>query len=145
MANFKSEPISIAASASKVFDKLSNLEALSDLLKHVGEENIPEDKREIFNNISITPDTITIPGGPTGPITLRMSEKVAPSLIRLSGEGTPVALSLSLHISPVGDEACEAFVDFDLAIPPMLKPMVSGPMKKMTDQFAQVLRAIRYD
>lgn len=144
MAEFKSTPVTLHAPAETVFGKLSNLDNLKTLLENVPEESIPESKRDLFNQIELTSETITIPGGPVGAITLRISERTAPTLVKLSGEGTPVPLHLALRITPLGSDSCEAQVSIDLAVPPMLKPMISGPVQKMCDQFASVLRAVPF-
>ena len=141
MATYNSEEISLMAPAGAVYSKLSNLDNLRSLL-----EKVPADKLEMFNSISVTPDSVTVPGGPVGALTFRMKEKVEPTLIKLAGEGLPpgIALSLSLHITPEGESTSKAKVTIDISIPAMLKPMVSGPLQKMADQFGQVLRAIPF-
>lgn len=144
MATYKSEEILLKSPAETVFTRLSNLESLADLLKNVPEDQIPADKKEMFDSIKISPDSIELPGGPVGSIRLRVTDKVAPSMIRLKGEGTPVPLSLQLNIHPEGADACRAQAQVDLEIPAMLRPMIAGPMQKMTEQFAQVLRAIPF-
>lgn len=144
MANYNSPEVTLRASAEAVFSKLSNLENLRGLLEKVPADQIPADKREMFDNITITPDSITVPGGPVGSLTFKVREKVEPTLIRLEGEGSPVPLSLSLRISPVDVESCRAKAEIDIEIPAMLKPMVSGPIQKMADQFGQVLKAIPF-
>lgn len=142
MANYRSEDVTLRRPAAEVWHKLSDLENLRSLLSNVPADSLPADKREMFEKVEITPDTITIPGGPVGSIKLRMKEKLEPSLIRLEGEGTPVPLSLAMHITPAGEDACVANVEFDIAIPAMLKPMVNGPLQELTAQFANLLRAI---
>lgn len=144
MATFNSEEVSLNAPAEAVFAKLSNLENLRSLLDKVPADQIPADKLEMFNSITITPDSITVPGGPVGALTFKVKEKINPSLIKLEGEGAPVPLSLAMHISPLGADASSAKVVIDIAIPAMLKPMVSGPIQKMADQFSQILRAIPF-
>lgn len=144
MATFNSEEVSLNAPAEAVFAKLSNLENLRSLLDKVPADQIPADKMEMFNSITITPDSITVPGGPVGALTFKVKEKINPSLIKLEGEGAPVPLSLAMHISPLGADASSAKVVIDIAIPAMLKPMVSGPIQKMADQFSQILRAIPF-
>lgn len=144
MATYQSPEVSLHAPAEAVFAKLSNLENLRSLLEKVPADQIPADKREMFDNITITADSITVPGGPVGSLTFRVKEKREPSLIRLEGEGSPVPLSLSLNISPDGADYSRAQAEIDIAIPAMLKPMVSGPIQKMADQFGQVLKAIPF-
>lgn len=144
MAIYNSDNISLSSSAEAVYSKLSNLENLRSLLEQVPADKIPEDKRAMFESISITPDSITVPGGPVGNLTFKVVEKHEPSLIKLTGEGSPVPLSLAMHITPEGPEACKAKVEIDIALPAMLKPMVGGHIQKMADQFGQVLKAIPF-
>ena len=144
MTTIKSEKKSVNASAQKVFDKLSDLDNLKPLLQQVPADRIPADKREMFENLRITADTISIPAGPVGEITLRITDRLPYSLIRLSGEGTPVPLHMQLEIEPKGEESCDVEVSVNLEIPAMLKPMVAGPLKKIVDQFVQVLGMIPF-
>lgn len=144
MATYKSDEVTLKASAQSVFDRLGNFESLKTLLEQVPEDQIPADKKEMFDSIKLTNDSIELPGGPVGSIRLRVVEKVAPSRITLKGEGTPVPLSLQLDINPVDADTCRAQAKVDLDIPAMLRPMISGPMQKMTEQFAQVLRSIPF-
>lgn len=144
MATYKSEEVTLRSSAQNVYDRLTNLESLKGLLDKVPADQIPADKKEIFDNVKITGDSIELPGGPVGSIRLRVVEKTSPTLIKLVGEGTPVPLSLQLCITPVDDSMCRAMAQVDIQIPAMLRPMISGPMQKMTEQFSQVLRSIPF-
>lgn len=144
MATYKSEEVALTRQAEEIWHKLSNLENLRGLIGRVPRESIPDDKREMLEKIEITPDTITVPGGPVGAVVLRMSEKEEPTLIKLKGEGTPVEMSVAMHIRPTGTESCEAQVVIDLAIPALLKPMVNGPLTQMAQQLGQVVRALQF-
>lgn len=145
MTTIKSDKTILDAPAQVVFEKLSNLENLKNLLEKVPVDKVPEDKRAMFENLKITSDSIEIPGGPAGAITLKVRDKMAPSLIRLEGEGTPIPLSMQLEIEPKTEKSCEVQVSLSMQIPAMLKPMISGPVKKIVEQFAQMLRAIPFD
>lgn len=144
MALYSSSPVSLASSAENVYSKLSNLENLRALLDKVPADQIPEDKRAMYESITITSDSITVPGGPVGALTFKIKERVEPTLVKLDGEGSPVPLTLAMHITPTGADSCTAKVEIDIALPAMLKPMVSGPLQKMADQFGQVLKAIPF-
>ena len=144
MAKYSSGNIKLNGSAQAVYDKLSNLENLQGMLNKVPADKIPEDKRQIFENIKITPDTIEVPGGPMGNLVFRVTERKAPSLIKLNGEGIPVEMSLALHIEPINSESSSANVDIDINIPAMLKPMIVGQIQKIADQFGDVLGAIPF-
>lgn len=145
MTTIKSDKIHIDAPAQNVYEKLGNLENLKSLLEKVPRDKIPEDKREMFDNLKVTRDSIAIPAGPVGEITLRVTDRLPFSLIRLSGEGSPVPMGMSMEIDEKGKESSEVQIAIDLDVPIMLKPMVSGPLKKIVDQFAQVLKAIPFD
>lgn len=145
MATYKSDEVTLKASAEKVFAKLSNLEGLKDLLQRVPENEIPADKKQMLDQIEITADSITIPGGPTGPIKLVMAQKTEPVLIRLEGAGTPVPLSMELRLTPGDATYCTGHVAIDLAIPAMLKPMVNGPLNKLTSEVGRMLSMLKFE
>lgn len=145
MAEYKSAETPLKASAEAVYRKLSNLEGLKELLTRVPENQIPADQRDLFNQIQITADTISFPAGPVGNLTLKLTEKVEPTYIRLEGVGAPVPMALMLHIHPSTEVSCSAQVEVDIKIPAMLKPMVSGPLNKMVTQFAEMLRNLPFE
>lgn len=102
-------------------------------------EEVPEDKRDLLDQIEITDSTIMIPGGPTGNVTLRLGQCERPQLITFEGENTPVPVALTAHLAATGADSCQVTVVASIGIPAMLKPMVSGPMQKLVDQIAMTL------
>lgn len=144
MTSYSSPEVTLPASAEQVFDRLSNLQNLQGLLDKVPADKIPEDKRQMFENIIITPDSIQIPGGPMGNLTFKVSEKLKPSLISLNGEGVPVKMSVDLHISPLSESSSQSKVVFNIDIPALLKPMIGGQIQKIANQFGDVLGAIPF-
>lgn len=144
MSVYSSGNVVLNAPATSVFDKLSNLENLRSLLDKVPADKVPEDKRQMFENIKITPDTIEVPGGPMGNLVFRVTERIAPSMIKLKGEGIPIEMALVLHVTPVTETTSSANVDIDINIPAMLKPMVGGQIQKIANQFGDVLGAIPF-
>lgn len=144
MATYKSEKVGIAYPAETVYTKLSNLEGLSSMLKDIPEDKVPADKLAMLEQVKVTPDTISFPGGPVGDVTLKVVEKKESVLIRLEGVGTPVPMGLSLNVLPLTPDTCEAYVEIDVQIPAMLKPMVNGPLQQMADQFGTMLRQIPF-
>lgn len=145
MAEFKSSPRGINASAEAVYDKLSNLTAFRDILANVPESAVPAEQREMLEKVKVTDDSISFPAGPVGEITMKVAQRLRPTLISMEGVGTPVAISMRLEIAPLSDSQCEAAVALDVAIPPMLKPMVGGTLQKMADQFADVIERLNYE
>lgn len=145
MTTYSSDNIQMQASAEQVFSKLSNLENLKGLLDKVPADRIPEDKKAMFENIKITPETLEVPGGPMGgSLVFRMAEKVEPTFIKLQGEGIPVNLALELHIEPITATSSSARVDINIDLPALLKPMVGGQIQKIATQFGNVLGSIPF-
>ena len=144
MAIYSSGKVTLQAPAEVVYEKLSNLENLRGMLDKVPASSIPEDKREMFENIKITPDTIEIPGAPMGNLVFRVVEKKAPEYIRLNGEGIPIQMALVLNIEPAPDNKSTGRVDVDIDLPAMLKPMIGGQIQKIADQFGNVLGAVPF-
>lgn len=144
MAVYSSEKVRLNAGAEAVYDKLSNLENLRGMLDKVPADRIPEDKRQMFENIQITHDTIAVPGGPMGNLVFRVVERKEPTLIKLKGEGIPMEMALVLHIHPESTNTSEANVDIDINIPMMLKPMIGGQIQKIANQFGEVLGSIPF-
>ncbi|MDE5843209.1 MAG: SRPBCC family protein [Muribaculaceae bacterium] len=145
MAVYKSSGRAVFAPAAAVYNKLSDLNGLKGLIDNIPADVVPEDKQELLAGVRITSDSISFPAGPVGEITLRVAEKIEPSLISLEGVGTPVALNLRLELAGIAASECEAVVALDIAIPPMLKPMVGGSLQKMVDQFADIIERLKYE
>ncbi|MCH5225889.1 MAG: SRPBCC family protein [Muribaculaceae bacterium] len=144
MAVYSSGEVALNAPAQTVFSKLSNLENLKGMLEKVPADRIPDDKRQMFENLKITSDTIEVPGGPMGSLTFRVVERKSPSLIKLKGEGIPMDMSLAMHLKEKSEETSSAKVELDIDIPMMLRPMIGGQIQKIADQFGQVLGSIPF-
>lgn len=147
MATYNTEKVRLDAPAQRVFDRLSNLEGLREMLDRIPAEQVPEDKRKMLDGIKITPDTITIPAGagPIGAITLRKERQESPSLISFKGEGLPVPLGLDINIEPDGADASLVGAVVSIDVPAMFKPMINGPMNQLTKQFGSVLGSLHFD
>lgn len=144
MAIYKSGKVTLNSPAETVYEKLANLENLKSMLENVPADRIPEDKKAMFENIVITPDSIEVPGAPMGNLIFRVAERKAPTYIKLDGEGIPIKMSLGLHIHPLTDTSSTAEVEIDIDIPAMLKPMIGGQIQKIADQFGDVIGAIPF-
>lgn len=144
MSSYKSEKVTFDAAAEDVFNKLSNLENLKNLIDTVPADKIPAEHLESLQKLEVSSDSITFPGGPMGSLTLTITEKKSPTLIRMEGVGIPMPLSISLIIEPEGPFKSEGQVDITLDLPPLLKPMVGKHIQKMADQFAEMLKAIPF-
>ena len=139
MATYKSNPVDLAASCQTMYDKLTDLGRLGEFIKNIPADQVPDDKRQMLDSIRVTDSTITIPGGPTGDLTLAKGDCEAPSKVVYVGENTPVPVTLECDLAATGEDSCQAEVIADIKVPAMLKPMLNGPMNKMLEQVAMML------
>lgn len=143
-SEFKSQTRTVAAPIEKVYGRLSNPENLRALLDNVPEDRLPADKLEQLKNVKITADSITLPGGPTGAVTLRLDRCVEPSLVRLKAADLPMSLAMELHLSEAGPAATEAYAEIIADIPMMLRPMVKGPLQQVADKVIELIAGIPF-
>ena len=142
MAEYKSSPVAVGKSAETIYDKLTDLAGLEEAIRNIPQDKVPDDKRELLDNIRVDEDTLVIPGGPTGNVTLVKADCVRPTLVSYEGVGTPVPVMLSAHNAPTGPESSEITVEASLQVPAMLKPMLNGPMQKLVDQIADSVKSM---
>ena len=143
-SEFKSRAVELQAPVQQVYDKFSNLENLRNLIESLPADRIPADKRAQLEKLEIMADSITVQGGPTGAVTLRIDRLVEPELISLRPDSLPIDLSLQLRLKADGPDKTEAVAAIEADIPLMLRPMVKGPLQQITDQFANMLAAIPF-
>ena len=78
MAEYKSNPVTVRKSADQIFDTLTDLQGLAEKITGIPADSVPEDKRAMLEGIRVDENTLTIPGGPTGAITLVKSDSPVP-------------------------------------------------------------------
>lgn len=141
---YKSAPARLNAPVERVYERFSNLENLKHLIEGAPADKIPADKLEQLKKLEVTPDTLSIPGGPTGAVTLRVIRREEPNLVELQAENLPMQLLLQLRLQPEGADATEAVAAIVADIPMMLRPMLKGPLQQVVDQFATMMAAIPF-
>ena len=144
MTEFKSEQVSLAAPIEKVYGRFSNLENLKTLIDNAPADRIPADKLEQLKQMEVTPDSITLSGGPTGTITMRVCERREPELVALRPEGLPLQMQLELRFTPLSPDSTGAVAAITADLPAMMRPMVKGPLQKVVDQFAEMMASIPF-
>lgn len=144
MSEYKSDVVRLNASRQRVYDRLSNPENLRDFLDKIPADKVPADKLEQLRNVEVTADSITIPGGPVGSVCMVVDERREPELVRLRAEGLPISVTMELRLAEAGADQADAVVAINADLPPMLRPMVSGPLKQVVAQFATVLGSMPF-
>lgn len=142
---YKSAPVTLNAPIERVYSRFSNLENLKALIDNAPTDRIPADKLEQLKSMEVTPDSITIQGGPTGAVTMRVTERVEPTLIALRPDGLPLDLNMQLRFSAESENTTSAVAAIEANIPMMLRPMVKGPLQQVVDQFATMMASIPFE
>lgn len=142
--DIKSSTALVQAPVESIYARFSNPENLKAIIDAAPEGRIPADKLEQIKQIQVTPDSITVPGGPTGAVTLKLVDCREPSLIRLKAMDVPIDLVLELHLKPVTAESAETQVQIVADIPMMLRPMLKGPLQQVADKVNEMVASIPY-
>lgn len=141
---YKSKDVELAAPIERVYVRFSNPENLKQLIDNAPSDRVPADKLEQLRSLEVTQDSITVPGGPTGAVTLKVSERVEPTLVAFRPEGIPIELQMLLMFEPASENSTIARAVITADIPMMLRPLVKGPLQKVVDQFAAMMEAMPF-
>lgn len=134
MATFNSKPVIVPVETEELFSKFDDLTRLQELM-----DKLPAEVREKIGSVSFGKDSISLQTSQVGEIKFVVKERVSPDKIVFGTESSPVPLTLTAFLKPDGDGKTEIAAQTDVQIPAMLKPMVSAPMQKATDQFAALI------
>ena len=141
---YKSKDVELAAPIERVYARFSNPENLKELIDNAPADRIPADKLEQLRSLEVTRDSITVSGGPTGAVTLKVCERVEPTLVAFRPEGIPMDLQMLLMFEPATENTTIARAVITADIPLMLRPMVRGPLQQVVDQFATMMGAMPF-
>lgn len=150
-----------AAPIDRVFAKLSDLSNLQSVQERVADPNfeetlkarVPADKmpdaeklrqiREAIQQMTFTSDSVTMPAGPLGMVTLQVVEREQERLVKLEVVGAPVPANLWIQMLPSGaTTALKVTVGAELNF--FIRKMVESKLKQAPDGIAQVLSALPY-
>jgi len=137
MSKYSSKPVVINHSAQVLYDKVSDLSYLQQRL-----EQLPPEARGRMGDVRFTTDSIAIEAPAVGTITLNVTQRISPSLVRLEAQNSPVPLGLEINLKPVGDAVTEVTADIDVEVPSMLKPFVGGKLQEAADKFGEMFSNI---
>ncbi len=149
------------APVDRVFAKLSDLSNLQSVQERVADPNfeeelrarVPADKmpdaeklrqiRESIRQMTFTSDSVTMPAGPLGTVTLQVVERENERLVKLAVVGAPIQANLWIQMLPSGAmTALKVTVGAELNF--FIRKMVESKLKQAPDGIAQVLSALPY-
>ena len=135
MTQFDSDIKKINATSEIVFNKLTNLENLSQL-----EGSMPHEKLKI---LKITENTCLFEVEMIGEIGIKIANKEPHHLILFESQQSPLAFNLSIYLTEQ-NEHTELQIQLKADLPMMVKMMVSEPINKFVNILADTLTRLSY-
>lgn len=129
MTEIKSEPVEINNSPESIFDFVSDLTNLYDLL--------PQDKVDDWKGEK---DQCSFKFQGAIKIKLVKESEEKPKFIKLiSGEGSPVEFSLEISLEEIGENKTRVSQRSEADLNPFMKMMAQKPLKKLFDHISMKL------
>ena len=129
MTNFKSPEVEVSLSAEQLYDKLSNLNNLQDIL--------PSE----ITDFQSTEDSCSFKMGGMPKVNLVIAEKTAFSKIILQAENSQIPFSLECNITQNG-EKCKAVLEVNAELNMMMRMMLEKPLTNFLNAIAKRLSQI---
>ena len=161
MEKYTSSVHTAYAPTDRVFAKLSDLNNMQQVQERVNDPNfeselrarISADKmpdaeqlqkiREAISGMTFTADSVTIPAGPLGTVTLQVVEREPDKLVKFAVLGAPVQSNVWIQLLPsAAGTAMKVTVGAEMNF--FIRKMVESKLKQAPDGIAQVLCAIPY-
>lgn len=156
MTKYESNVKQVHYPQAAIFAKLSDLSNLETIKQRAAEPEfidrlrvsgqVPEDKIgtiiDMAANLEFTPDSITVPNTPLGPIVLRIVERDEPKCVKFAVEGAPVAANLWVQLLPTSPYEskmkCTVGADLNFFIKQMVKKPLQDGIEKLADMLAMI-------
>lgn len=143
----------IYAPVDRVYNTLSNLENLRPLLDRVqNDETIREKVREAgqesafegLQNLELTNDSIAIPAGMMGTVSMRIVSREENKCIKFETDQSPIQAKLWIQVLPVTADTSKMRLTVDADVPFLLKGVVGGKLQEGIEKVADALAMINY-
>lgn len=137
MTKYSGKPAIVGRPQQQLFDRVSNLSSFQERL-----DEMPQEVKDRLGDVKFTDDKIIINAPAVGQLVFAVTEKVAPVLLKLEAENSPVPFFITLHFEPEGEESTKVSSDLEVEIPMMLRPMVGGKLQEAADKFSEMFTTL---
>lgn len=137
MTKYSGKPAIVAQPQQQIFDKVSNLSSFQERL-----DSMPQEVKDRLGDVKFTDDKIIINAPAVGQLVFAVTEKVAPEMLKLSAENSPVPFFITLHFEPETETTTKVNSDLEVEIPMMLRPMVGGKLQEAADKFSEMFTTL---
>jgi carbon monoxide dehydrogenase subunit G len=153
MAKYESQIKQVPFSQNAIYTKLADLTNLAVIKERFDDPNvqakIPADKIEEVRNavrqMEFTTDTVSVPAGPVGTISLQIVDREPEKCVKFSSTNSPVGFKLWVQVLPTGESSSKIKVTIDADLNFFMKQMVGPHLEKGVDKFADMLAMIPYE
>ena len=153
MAKYESQIKQVPFSQNAVYAKLADLTNLAVIKERFDDPNvqakIPADKiEEVRNAVSqmeFTTDTVSVPAGPVGTISLQIVDREPEKCVKFSSTNSPVGFKLWVQVLPTGEASSKIKVTIDADLNFFMKQMVDKHIKNGIEKMADLLALIPYN
>lgn len=137
MTKYSGKPAIVTQPQQQIFDKVSNLSSFQERL-----DSMPQEVKDRLGDVKFTDDKIIINAPAVGQLVFAVTEKVAPEMLKLSAENSPVPFFITLHFEPETEATTKVNSDLEVEIPMMLRPMVGGKLQEAADKFSEMFTTL---
>ena len=137
MTKVESQVKHIQASQEAVFNKLSDLNNLQQLM-----DLVPPGKLDMIKSFDADSITVDAPGG--GEIKLVIVERTPSSCIKFASEKSPLPFNLWIQLLPVTEVESKVKVTIGAELNPFIKAMVQKPLNDAVERLSNALTMIKY-
>lgn len=128
MATYKSELVHVCAAPEAVYARVSDLRQL------------PQQE----GKLTTTADTLTTELPMVGSLTLRVTERVPHSLIKLVSEGSPLPITILLSIAAGTESGSDLQLALEAPLNPFMQAMVEKPIKEALGKMSERVKQITF-
>jgi len=141
MKRFESQTKNVSWPQENVYNKLSDLENLKDLVNR-----IPQSEMDKVNlkDLQVTRDQISCEVSPVGRIVFGVVSREPYKCIKFETLQSPVKLTMWIQILPTGTASSKFRITADADLNVFMAKMVEKPLVQAIDKIADTLAAIPY-
>lgn len=133
MSEYCGKAVTVGQPVDELYSKVSNFSTFQERIN-----SLPEDVRGKMPPVAFTDDKMTINAPGVGEITFAVVERIAPELLRLAAENSPIPFEVVMNFSPVDEVSSKIETKLDVEIPMMLRPLVGGKLQEAADKISEM-------
>lgn len=133
MSKYQGKSVTVNQSATDLYNKVSNFDALQQRI-----DQVPAEAREKLGQVKFAGNQILIEAPMVGQLAFEVVKSIEPSHIKLNAAGAPVEFNIHLDFAPIDENHATFTPTLEADIPVMLRPMIGGKLQEAADKFSEM-------